>query len=702
MRTGIGILFSGISDIVLVNTPAMGMIMLFILGFYPRVGLVGILCVGSAWGFAWLLNRAHLFLEHRVYLYNPLLIGLSLGYILGLTWVSMGMAVGAGITSFVVTVCMNHIFYRVFKLPLLSFPFFITANLVLLACAQPPFAGLVYPSGSVHLPPWIWGGIEGYLLALGNIIFMPYALAGAIIGLGIFLHSRILFFLSVTGYYAGTAAMAMINTSTSSLFSDPGYFNFILVAMAMGGIYLIPSPGGYWLSAGAAALTALVYAAMEPLLSGLGVHVFTLPFILVTLGGLFFLKVIEYPLLNRQIQKTPEKNLDAYLFEKRRLKGDLPGIGLPFEGEWTVWQGANGGWTHQGRFRHAVDFIICDDSGSPHRGGGRVVQDFYCYGKSVFSPVNGQVVTLVNTVPDNAVGTLNSEDNWGNYIIIQTQAGIFVEISHLSPGSIPVAIGEWVTQDTLVGRCGNSGYSPQPHLHVQVQENGTIGASTRSFGFTGYFQDKTYQSRGLPGSNTRVKPVVSSKSPGFCRGFLLDDQLCFQVFESDHKLQDLVLTVKMDEFGNTFLDSGRGQLFFQETRSGFFFTGMTGQDLFLKLLFKALPSHPKVLEKGVVWQDDLPVGLMVSPVQKAVRLFLTSFCHGLPSAMAELTCTTGFQVQGKISMDRSDEPERSMVCWDPQGNILEIQIQNHRFLRVEGLDLWARRARELRIGSKVT
>ncbi len=84
MRTSIGILFSGISDIVLVNTPAMGMILLLIIGFVPCIGLVGILCAGSAWGFACLLNRRHLFLEHRVYLYTPLLVGLAMGYLLGL------------------------------------------------------------------------------------------------------------------------------------------------------------------------------------------------------------------------------------------------------------------------------------------------------------------------------------------------------------------------------------------------------------------------------------------------------------------------------------------------------------------------------------------------------------------------------------------------------------------------------------------
>ena len=49
---------------------------------------------------------------------------------------------------------------------------------------------------------------------------------------------------------------------------------------------------------------------------------------------------------------------------------------------------------------------------------------------------------------------------------------------------------EWLA---LIGRCGNSGYSPQPHIHIQAQLTPEIGAATIPFSFVNLRMDDVFQ-----------------------------------------------------------------------------------------------------------------------------------------------------------------------------------------------------------------
>jgi hypothetical protein len=56
-----------------------------------------------------------------------------------------------------------------------------------------------------------------------------------------------------------------------------------------------------------------------------------------------------------------------------------------------------------------------------------------------------------------------------------------VLLAHLQPGSLAVAPGAWVSPGMLLARCGNSGRSPQPHIHLHLQLGEVPGAPTRPF-----------------------------------------------------------------------------------------------------------------------------------------------------------------------------------------------------------------------------
>ncbi|WP_337692488.1 M23 family metallopeptidase [Ornithinimicrobium pratense] len=56
----------------------------------------------------------------------------------------------------------------------------------------------------------------------------------------------------------------------------------------------------------------------------------------------------------------------------------------------------------------------------------------------------------------------------GNYVVVEVRLGAFVALCHLREGSITVAPGQSVAAGEVVGQCGNSGNSTEPHLHVQA------------------------------------------------------------------------------------------------------------------------------------------------------------------------------------------------------------------------------------------
>ncbi len=152
---------------------------------------------------------------------------------------------------------------------------------------------------------------------------------------------------------------------------------------------------------------------------------------------------------------------------------------LPVESEWTV---VNGGVTpdtsHSWEIyaqRYAYDFLVTDDEGETHNGDGDELDDYYAYGKPVVAPADGTVVDVSDRRRDYpGVGTTLVEwrtwDIAGNHVTIEHTAGEYSFLAHLKRGSTTVAEGDEVEAGDVVGRCGNSGHSSEPHLHYQLQD----------------------------------------------------------------------------------------------------------------------------------------------------------------------------------------------------------------------------------------
>ena len=89
------------------------------------------------------------------------------------------------------------------------------------------------------------------------------------------------------------------------------------------------------------------------------------------------------------------------------------------------------------------------------------------FGEKVYSPMDGVVINVENSIPDNEPFTGNYPYNTGNTVVIQKD-NCFLLLGHLKRGSISVSAGDVIKANDLLGMAGNSGWTERPHLHMQL------------------------------------------------------------------------------------------------------------------------------------------------------------------------------------------------------------------------------------------
>ncbi|WP_029520933.1 urea transporter [Persephonella sp. IF05-L8] len=667
------------SEIFFVENYIAGGIFLLSTFINPNIGLAGIISFISAYLFARFLNMEKEFLSSGFYTYNPLLVGLSIGYLFKITPITIFFTITAGIFTLIFSVMLHSVFSYYLRLPIFSLPFVIISSIIYLSASNYSnlFVVSLYPHTNFdflesYLPLWI----IGYLKSLGTILFLPDAFIGLIFAITIFLISRILFMLSVIGYYTGTLVAGFLTGSFYQAFSDISHFNFILIAMVLGGIFLIPSVKTYFIAIIGVVISTIILSAVKTFWSLYGIPAFTLPFNFISLTILYVLGILGFPLIARVIRKTPEETLDFYLTNVSRFKGYERTLHLPFSGKWTVWQGFDGKWTHKGSWRYAYDFVITDEEGKTYKNEGLNLEDYYAYRKPVLSPVRGRVVKVISHLPDNPIGQVDKDNNWGNLVIIHDIRGFYVEISHFAQHSIKVKEGDWVEIGTFLGLCGNSGYSPQPHIHIQVQPSDEIGSYTLPFSFVSYISGKMFYSNNLPKEGETVEPVFPDKSLELKMSFILDYQFSFDVLKDGQKIDTLHLTVKMAPDGTFYFASGKGELYFGKYEGTFYFYRFDGKDPYLKLFFIALPRLPLFYKKGIQWEDYIPIKTVTSEIEKSVILFISSFNHNFAKVKYKGEFISENKIKGNVEFPILNINKEVLVELDDFIGFKSIKVDN--------------------------
>lgn len=58
----------------------------------------------------------------------------------------------------------------------------------------------------------------------------------------------------------------------------------------------------------------------------------------------------------------------------------------------------------------------------------------------------------------------------GNRVVLDLRGGVYARYAHLRRRSLQVRVGDRVYEGWVLGQCGNSGNSTEPHVHFQLTD----------------------------------------------------------------------------------------------------------------------------------------------------------------------------------------------------------------------------------------
>lgn len=175
---------------------------------------------------------------------------------------------------------------------------------------------------------------------------------------------------------------------------------------------------------------------------------------------------------------------------------------LPFDGQWTTLAGGHA----KDRNYHATtpahrwgyDFAPVVD-GERYQEDGSKLEHHYCYGAPVVAPVNAEVVRVLGSERDHKPGEHDPNIILGNHIVMKVGPDEFLFMAHLKNGSLQVGSGEQVRAGQQVAKCGNSGRTQTPHLHIHLQNSSDFPiAEGLPLRFSTYMADGELVDLGMP------------------------------------------------------------------------------------------------------------------------------------------------------------------------------------------------------------
>lgn len=644
--------FNAYSEVFFSDSKVFGVILVAITFFDWPLGVAGLLSVVVANSTAYLLGFDRYQISRGYFGFNALLSGLGLALYYEPSAVLLLILVVAALFSLFITISFKG-FFGNYGLPYLSLPFIITLWIVILAGNDFLNLGLnergiynlntIYSRGGIGLMNfYIWvenlpmyDSLNIYFKSLAAIFFQQNLFAGIMIGVGLLWFSRIAFSLSLIGFYAAYFFYGFIGADFETLNYTYIGFNYILASVAIGGYFLIPSKTTYFWVIMIIPLLATLTISLSKIFAVWNLSTYALSFNIIVLLFLYVLKLrgvtskkpVEVVIQNN----SPEKNFYAWNSEVERFGNrSYVAVKLPFFGTWSVSQGHNGEYTHKGEWKHAWDFVIVNNKGLQYKNDGDFHEDYYCFDKAVTAPADGVVVQVINNIPDNPIGDVNTLDNWGNTVVIKHNDYLFTKLCHLKENSVQVQEGQRVKFGAVIGKCGNSGRSPYPHLHFQLQTTPYIGSATLNHTIASYIKESKSKQElklyDIPQQNDLISNIQPDELLSKAFHFIPGEKIYWQ---DENKKTVAEWEVMTTVYNKSYLYCFKTDsiAWFENDGTLFYFTHFDGdKDSLLYHFYRAAFMIQLSFKSSMEINDKFPVNKIFKPYELILQDFIAPFC----------------------------------------------------------------------------
>lgn len=600
----------------------------------PVAGLTGLAGTVITNLIAWLVGLPESKIRSGLYGFNSLLVSVAIGTLFQVSPMIFLLLPVAMIITLIFSVLLDGILGK-YHLPFLSLPFLFGLWVLVLAwvCENSSgmFPGCIEKTQSFFIPA-VFQSFESslgnglpsllvfYFKGLASIFFSESILTGLLIAAGILVFSRIALLLSFLGYISAFLfyqSMGIVIDSTNIMQFG---FNYILTAIALGGFFYIPSSGSFLLAVIMTPLVSVIFSATSGLLARIGLAPYSLPFNIIVISVLYVLmfRVRHFRWIQPAVVQTysPENNLYGHHNDEYRFGKFVLPVSIPVTGPWKITQGHDGSETHRDAYRHAWDFQIADDKDLVFQGAGTMLKDYYCFGKPVYAPAEGIVEEIINDVPDNPVGEINQSQNWGNTVVIRHTPYLYSKLSHLKEQSVAVKKGDTVRKGDLIAQVGNSGRSPFPHLHFQLQSTPFIGSQTLNYPLSSFYYLKDGNSEFIEQGIPEQDKTVSALLPDYLmrKVFHLIPGMIIEIESTDKSGRKEILEWKvMSDMANQYYIScskTNAVAYFMVRNDVFYFLSYYGSRK--ALLYKFYTGFHKIItgiEKTAVSNDRIPINM---------------------------------------------------------------------------------------------
>ncbi len=701
-----GSLLNSYSQVFFSNNRIFALMLMAVSFFDFWAGLSGVITVITTNIFAYIGGLSRKNIALGAYGFNSLLVGLGLGVSFEPGLAYFIILIFSALSSLIFTQALEGIIGK-YGLPFLSIPFLIVIWLFTLATRE--FSALEFSTRGIYTynemfllggdplvqtysflsEPWLPVSLSTYFKSLAAVFFQYHLVAGILVSIGLLIYSRIAFLYSLIGFYSAYALYGLLGADINEL--SYGYigFNYILTAIAIGGFFLVASRYTLlWLFLLTPIITVIIVAS-GAVLDSQQLPAYSLPFNVVVLLFLYFLKFrerfTEKPLLVYYQLFSPERNLYAqHNYHQRFGTPPLIPLSLPIWGEWTVTQGHNGEFTHREKWREAWDFEIRDEDGDLYRNEGTRPEDYYCYAKPVTAPADGYVEEILNGINDSPVGDMDLTHNWGNTIIIRHSEHFYTKMSHLKKDSFKVIKGQWVQRGEVIALAGSSGRSPRPHLHFQVQEFPYIGSYTLPCALSSYIRHNKsgfeYVQTGIPLQDEVISNIQPNEAIASAFRFIPGQLLKFKVKNDDNSTKEIVWEVKSDSYNNTYLwsETGKASAWYKNDGKVMWFTHFEGDKR--SLLYYFYLGAYKIINgfyKGMVVEDQYPLHIISDRRWLFMQDFISPFCIFMNSSFKMLYRKMDDQFSDSyVYLDSS----ASMKIFGKTTSIIDFRWQLHNNL----------------------